>query len=111
MVLRRGHQRHAFAVTERKHGDFRAGHAFFDQHDVAGGPKLALRHDGVQRTLGLLHAVGQEDALARGEAAGLDDGRLIQSGEIVQRRFQIREGHSAAGRDVVALHERFGEGL
>ena len=52
-----------------------------------------------------------DDALARGQAVGLDDDRRARGVDVGVRRGGVGEGLVAGGRDAVALHEVLGEGL
>ena len=76
MVLRAAERHDRRAVGQREEARFLAVHEFLDHHFGAGFAELAAEHVG-ERGLGLGAGLGDDHALAGGEAVGLEhDGRV-----------------------------------
>ena len=108
MVLAGGQRQHVAAVAHDDEAGFLAHQTFFDDDARAGGAHGAVAQHGVDSGVGLFQRGGDHDALAGGQAVGLDHDRgafLINMG-VGQGR--IGEGLVAGGRDVVPDHEGLG---
>ena len=110
VVLRGGERQHGLAVHHCDEAGFLAFEEFLDHDQVAGLAEAAGEH--VQcRLHGFVDGRADHDALAGGEAVGLDDQRRLLCAnprrvEVVARELGVRRGGNA-----VALEEILGEGL
>ena len=111
MVLGRGQGQGAFAVAEAEEGGFLAHQAFFNNHQVARVAKGALAHDFIHGMQGFVFGLGHNDALARGQAVGLDHQGGAHAPDVFAGRSRIVE-YGALGRGHLgAAHDLLGKGL
>ena len=112
MVLRGGQVERAFAIGDDEEAGFLAGHELLDHEIGRGGAELAAQH--VARFgFGLLQRVEDRDALAGGEAVGLEH---IGRGEGFQEGLggvllALAEAAIGRRRHAVFHHALLGEGL
>ncbi len=83
----------------------------FDDDFRAGRAETMIDEDVIQGVDGGFDIHGDGDALARGEAVGLDDDRRAVLLDVGLGRFEFLEGAVLGGGDVVACHELLGEVL
>lgn len=92
-------------------GDFGAGQKFLNDDVAAALTEDLVLHAGADGLLGLLAGHGNGDALAQGQAVGLDHGGDGGGLEISQRLVHVVKDGVLGGGDVVFLHEVLGEDL
>jgi len=79
-------------------------------HDAGAGiAQLVAGQHVVDGGVGFVECHGDDDALAGGQAVGLDDDRGALLVDVGMGRGGIGEGLETGGRDVVASHEALGE--
>ncbi len=76
VVLREGEELKVGPVGDREEGDLGSGEAFLDHDTLACVAEDPPFHDFVDGEGGLAGVLREDDALARGEAVGLDDLRV-----------------------------------
>src|SRR5450830_829963 len=106
-------QRHGVpAVAEDKQRHFGAGEELLDDNDVAGGAEVARHEAAFDRRPGFGVIVADDDALAGGQAVGLDDQRVRAVGaEGGERRLEGLVAAVRARGHAALAHHLFGEDL
>ncbi len=108
MVLRGGEGNERLAVGQGEEGALGALHHLLD-HDgrarIAEDAAEALAH-ALERLLG---GLGDDDALAGGQAVGLDHDRAAHAAHVVGARGLVREAAVGRGGDASAQHDLLGE--
>ena len=92
------HEARLLAVEELLDDDAAAARRGVAEHRLDGGVRFVARRR-------------DDDALARGQAVGLDDDRQRRRVDVAMRGGGIVEDVVGRGRDRMALHERLGERL
>ena len=111
MVHGRDHGHHGLAVGKGQDGHLGTGEELLDDDTAAAFTENFVLQHGAQGIFGLLAGLGDDDALAQGQAVGLDDrgnGRVL---DVRQRLFQVGEHRVGGGGDVVFLHQPLGKHL
>ncbi len=111
MILGGGHEHGALAVAERKHRDLGPAQLFFQEDGRAGGAEAFVDQHAAHNAGDGLHGGWQDDTLARGQPAGLDDGHVVDGAQVAHGVVEVSEDFGAPGGDAVTQHERLGEGL
>ena len=111
VILRRCKENRLAASADRMDGDLLTGEKLFDKHPATALPKLSVDHDLINRGVGFLDRLGDDNALARRETIRLNYYGQITSGNVVRGRLRVVENGESASRDVVAFHEFLGEYL
>ncbi len=99
------------AVDHDNEAGFLAVEEFLDHHARAGVAKGVAREHVAYRLLGFGQRHGDDHALARGQAIGLDDDRCTAFTQIGECGFDFGEVLVGRGGDVVACEEVLGESL
>ena len=111
MVLRRSQGSDALAVADHQKRKLLAFETFFQHHRRAGGAEnFAAQHFGGDHS-GFLAGLGNDHALAGGQAVGFDDDGRMEKAERVLHFLRLVAHGEMRGRNVVALHEQLGEAL
>ena len=102
LVILRGAERHARASPshEDEERDLGSGEALLDHEPRAGGAELPIEHRRADGRLGLRRVLGDDDALAGGEAVGLDDDREAEVARRTRRRAPRRRSSQTTNRAV-----------
>ena len=110
MVLRGGHGAHRLAIGEGQQRALGTGEHLLDDHSAAGGAERAVKAlmHGVQ---GLVEGERHHNALARGQAVGLDDDGSALLAHVGKGGFLVGEGAVGRRGNARAGHELFGETL
>ncbi len=113
VILRGADRERPRAVAHDEERDLGAGQAFLDDELRARRAESALAHDGDDRRLGLRAIPGDDDALAGGEAVGLEHERPAEfAGPGDAERFVGGCARAEpGGRHAVTRHERLRERL
>ena len=103
LVILRGQQRHVvLAVGDDEERHFGAGQHFLEDHARAGVAEALVDHRGVDRGFGRRSIRRDDDALAGGEAVGLDDERVAELARSnrrdAHRRPTCRRGSARSAR-------------
>ena len=109
VVLTRGQRQDVLAVTQDDEAGFFASQKFFDHHAGASGAQLAVTQHVIDSLMGFVSGHGNHNALAGGQAIGLDDDRSAFCIDILMSGPRTGEGLVFGRRDVMANHERLGE--
>ena len=104
-----GHEGHA--VREAEDGDLGALQVLLDDEAGAALAEDAVLHGGADGLAGLLAAHGDRDALAEGEAVGLDDDGDGRGFDVGHGGVEVVEDLVGGGGDAVFLHESLGKDL
>ncbi len=111
MILGAGHGQDVPAAHQGDEARLLAAQHFLDDHPATGVPEaVALQHV-AHRRLGGRQVLGEDDALARCQAVGLDHDGGADPAQVVQGRRGFGEGGIGRGGDAVAGQEILGEGL
>ncbi|MNZ68661.1 hypothetical protein D3C78_869310 [compost metagenome] len=111
VVLAGGHGQHVLAVDHDDEAGFLAVEELLDHH---AGARIAEGVAGQHVThggFGFFQGHGDDHALARGQAVGLDHDRRAFFLQVGQRRLDFGEVLVVGGRDLVTRQEVLGEGL
>ncbi len=112
LVVHGGGQREdALAVADDHERHLLAAEEFLDHHLVPRLAEFPLEHDLLDGLVGLFLLAADVDALAGGQAVGLDHQRELGAGKIVQRFGGGMDHLEVGGGDVVLAHELLGERL
>ena len=117
VVLGGGERQHMLAVGHHDEARFLTVHEFFDDDPRCAARvlnrELARLEDRIECRVCFVDGHRDDDALARGQAVGLDDDRrglaFKMSVDIRARCIDVGERPIARGRNVVTQHERLGE--
>src|SRR5205807_6646974 len=111
VVLRRSQGSDALAVADHQKRKLLAFETFLQYHRRAGGAEsLAAQHFGGYDG-GFFASLGDDHALAGGQAIGFDHNRRMKKSERMLYFFRLMTHGEVRGRNVVALHEQLGEAL
>lgn len=111
VVLRRRERERRVAVREGEDRQLLAREELLDDDLLARGAKLPADHDVVQAGERLGLGRGDDDALAGGEARGLEDDVVLDALDVLDGGGVVLEVAVLGGRDGVARHEVLREGL
>ncbi|MDT4815202.1 hypothetical protein FQZ97_482260 [compost metagenome] len=111
VVLAGGHGQHVLAVDHDDEAGFLAVEELLDHHPRTGVTEGVAGEHVAHGVFGFVQGHGDDHALARGQAVGLDhDGRALLF-QVGQRRLDFGEVLVVGGGDLVAGQEVLGEGL
>ena len=99
------------AVGEGVRRGLRAAQPLLDQHPRAGLAERACHHRRLDRLEGFGGGIADGDALAGGEAVGLDDVLAPEAAHVVHGGFRVIEGGGVPGLDAGIPHQLLRERL
>ena len=112
VVHRRNHRLYGFSVRERKNGYLNAAHKLLDNNFRAALSELLVNHHRLNRVLGFLEILRDDNALSERKTVALDNrGILILRLDVSNCLVRVREGFISRRGDIVLLHQPFGESL
>ena len=111
VVLRADQRQDVLAVAQREEAHLLADQELLDHDRGAGRAEAVARQHVARRLDRLLDRLGHDDALAGGEAVGLDDDRRALRLDVGRGLVGVGEALIGAGRNVVALAQLLGEAL
>ncbi len=111
VVLAGGHGQYILAVDHDNKAGFFAIEKLFDDNARTGVAKGVASQHVTYGVFGFCQAHGDDHALARGQAVGLDDNRRAFFTQIGQGRLDLGEVLIVGGRDLVTRQEVLGKRL
>ena len=113
VILGRPDRHRARSIADREERHFGTAEALFDDEPIPGRAEFSVAHRFANRRLGARSIVGDDHALTRREAVGLQHDRETEftRGDRGQRLVRRLAGLKPRGRNTVARHQRFREGL
>ena len=111
VVLAGGHRQHVLAVDHDDEAGLLAIEELLDHHARAGVAEGIAGEHVAHGGFGFVQVHGDDHALARGQAIGLDDDGRALLAQVGQGRLDLGEVAIGGGGDPVAGEEVLGEGL